>query len=277
MELKKMNQRYVGSRAEPQVEVVDRDGWRKAFPLEKHIVHIGSDPRNDVVLDSRRGAGVAARHLQLIALPANLPGYRLVNLGDGDILLGESGERVLAPRSATDIADGAVLRVGDFTLLVCCGEAAAAGKAAAAGEAAATVVGDARPPGPLGAEASSQVIGLRLVLPQTHLKPGEPIDGAVVVRNLGDQPGVQFKLAVEGLHPDCYGIGAGPLLFPNAEKETFFRLSHPRSPCMSAGDHRFTVRATAPGAYPGESAVISQTIQMAPFYHHSLRLVIEDS
>ena len=74
MELKEMNQQHVGPRAGPQVEVVDRDGWRKAFPLEKHIVHIGSDPRNDVVLDSRRGAGVAARHLQLIALPANLPG-----------------------------------------------------------------------------------------------------------------------------------------------------------------------------------------------------------
>jgi hypothetical protein len=270
MELKEMNQRYVGSRAEPQVEVVDRDGWRKAFPLEKHIVHIGSDPRNDIVLDGRRGAGVAPRHLQLIALPAS-PGYRLVNLSDGDILLGESGERVLAPRSATDIADGACLRVGDFALHFCCGEAAAAG------EAAATVVGDARPPGPMGAEASSQVIGLRLVLPQTQLKPGQPIDGAVIVRNLGDQPGVQFKLAVEGLHPDCYEIGAGPLLFPNAEKETFFRLSHPRSPCMLAGDYRFSIRATAPGAYPGESAVISQTIQMTPFYHHSLRLVVEDS
>jgi hypothetical protein len=270
MELKEMNQRYVGSRAEPQVEVVDRDGWRKAFPLEKHIVHIGSDPRNDIVLDGRRGAGVAARHLQLIALPAN-PGYRLVNLGDGDILLGESGERVLAPRSATDIADGAYLRVGDFTLHFCCGEGTPAGKAAA------VVVGDARPPGAMGTAASSQVIGLRLVLPQTQLKPGQPIDGAVVVGNLGDKPGVQFKLAVEGLHPDCYEIGAGPLLFPNAEKETFFRLSHPQSPCMSAGDHRFSIRATAPGAYPGESAVISQTIHMAPFYHHSLRLVIEDS
>jgi len=271
-----MNQRYVGSRAEPQVEVVDRDGWRKAFPLEKHIVHIGSDPRNDIVLDGLRGAGVAPRHLQLIALSAN-PGYRLVNLGDGDILLGESGEGVLAPRSATDIADGTVLRVGDFTLHFCCGEGAPVGEAAAAGKAAAGVVGDARPPGAMGAAASSQVIGLRLVLPQTQLEPDRPIDGAVMVRNLGDKPGVQFKLAVEGLHPDCYEIGAGPLLFPNAEKETFFRLSHPRSPCMSAGDHRFTVRATAPGAYPGESAVISQTIHMALFYHHSLRLVIEDS
>jgi hypothetical protein len=276
MDLKETNQRYVGWRAEPQVEVVDRDGWRKVFPLEKHIVHIGSDPRNDIVLDSQRGAGVAARHLQLIALPANPPGYRLVNLGDGDILLGESGG-VVAPRSATDIADGTALRVGDFTLHFCCGEGAPVGEAAAAGEAAAVGVGDARPPGATGAEASSQMIGLRLVLPQTHLKPGQPIDGAVVVRNLGDQPGVQFKLAVEGLHPDCYEIGTGPLLFPNAEKETFFHLSHPRSPCMSAGDHRFSIRATAPGAYPGESALISQTIHMAPFYHHSLRLVIEDS
>jgi hypothetical protein len=265
MELKEMNQRYVGSRAESQVEVVDRDGWRKVFPLVKHIVHIGSDPRNDIVLDSRHGAGIAPRHLQLIALPTNPPGYRLVNLGDGDIPLGESGEGVVAPRSATDIADGAVLRVGDFTLHFCCGEAAAA------------VVGDARPPDTMGTAANSQVIGLSLVLPQTQLEPGQPIDGTVIVRNLGDKPGVQFKLAVEGLHPDCYEIGAGPLLFPNAEKKTFFRLSHPRSPCMPAGDHRFTVHATAPGAYPGERAVISQTIQMTPFYHHSLRLVIEDS
>jgi hypothetical protein len=36
------------------------------------------------------------------------------------------------------------------------------------------------------------------------------------------------------------------------------------------------VRATAPSAYPGESATAVQVIQILPFYSHSVRVIPPD-
>jgi hypothetical protein len=248
-----------------KLEVTDGDGWRTEFWLNKHIVHVGSDPGNDVVLSLGRGAGVAPWHVQLIALPADSR-YRLVNLGEVDVSLGAAGDRPLAPRSSVEIADGEYIRLGDFVLVLRCGEFA--GLASPAG-----VAGEGGGPQVVGAESGSQVIGLRLSLPRTNLVPNYPVDGSVVVRNLGEKPGVQFTLVVEGLDPDCYEVGAGPLLFPNAEKEVFLRLYHPQRSIPLAGEHRLSVRVTAPEAYPGECAAVSQVVRILPFYKHKLRLV----
>ena len=231
------------------IEVTDRDGWTKGFPLEKDIVHIGSDQRNDIVLERARGNGVAPRHLQLILLASQ--GYRLVNLADTDVLLGELGEVRLAPRSFAVVADGQRVRVGDFTLVL-------QGLA------------------PRQEASASDAIGLRLALPQTHLAPDQPLEGMVIVRNQGDKTGAQFKLEVEGLDPKWYEVGPGPILFPNAEKAVPLRLHHPKGPRPPAGEHQFSIRAAAPAAYPGQSAVVSQVIEIAPYFQHSMRLVMEE-
>ncbi len=250
-----------------KLEVTDAEGWRTEFLLKKHIVHIGSALGSDIVLSQGHGGGVAPRHVQLIALPAVPRTYRIVNLGDTDVALGAAGDRLLTPRSSTELADGEFIRLGDFVLVLRCGEGLA-GFVPPAGELAVPQV--------VNAESGSQVIGLRLSLPQTYLAPGVPVDGSVVVRNLGDQRGVQFKLAVEGLDPDCYDVGAGPLLFPNAEKDVFLRLYHPLRAVPPAGEHNLSVCATAPDVYPGERVVVSQTIRILPFYKHKLRLVTKE-
>lgn len=262
-----------------KVEITDRDGWRKELPLQKNLIHIGSEPRNDIVLELWRGSGVAPRHLQLISIQGDGQRYRAINLGDTDILLGESGDTVLSPRTSVDIADGAHLKLGDFTLVFHLsglgrkgvGQPIVAHEEHAAAE---TVVRGAFPSMP--EEAISDVIGLKLILPQAPLDPECPLEGSVVVHNLGNKPGVQFKLEVEGLEPDCYEMGPGPILFPNVEKAVFLRLYHPRGPHPASGDHPIRIRATAPEAYPGESATVSREIQILPFYNHTLRLMTVD-
>jgi hypothetical protein len=107
------------------------------------------------------------------------------------------------------------------------------------------------------------------------LAVGQPLEGAVTVRNLGDKTGVQFQLQAEGLEPDCVEIGPAPILFPNAEKEVFFRVRHPQAARPPAGEFRFRIRATAPTAYPGESTTAATVIQVEPFYSHELRLRME--
>jgi hypothetical protein len=42
-----------------------------------------------------------------------------------------------------------------------------------------------------------------------------------------------------------------------------------------AGAQRISIHATAPDAYPGEIASVSQVIQIVPFFKHSIRLVSE--
>jgi hypothetical protein len=236
------------------IEVIDRDGWRKVFPLEKAIIYVGSDARNDIVLDATHGSGVARRHLQLISVTGG-GGYRLINMGDAEVKLGAQGETSLAPRAFVELNPGEKVRLGDFTLVF---------------------QGDvplASSEGITGSDRRSQSIGLRLNLPQHQLGLDKPIDGTVVVRNWGTKTGVQFKLEVDGLDPACLEIGPGPILFPNAEKEVSFRVHHPRAPKPPAGDYRLRIRATAPAAYPGESAVVTQMIQVLPYYSHKLRVV----
>ena len=235
-----------------KIEITDKDGWRKEFRLSNNIIHIGTDPRNDIVLDREGSDGIAAQHAQLIALPE---GFRLINLAEVDVLLGPSGDRSVSPHASAELADGEQIIIGDFTLVL------------GSGGVGSLAIADA---------IVSDAIGLSLLLSQTELHPDHPLDGSVMVHNRGNQPGAQFKLEVEGLEPDNYDIGPGPILYPNAEKEVLFRLYHPRRPAPPAGEHRVSFRATAPEAYPGQSAVVAQTLNVLPFYEHQLHLLGPD-
>jgi len=232
------------------IEVTDKAGWTKEFSLVKTIAYIGADPRNDIVLDPDRGSGVSPRHLQLITV-AN--GYRLINMGDTEVRLGANGERGVAPRAFLEVTGGDRVKVGDFILAF---QGASAGGVSGRD-----------------ADGNSKSIGLTMQLAQTKLGIDKPLEGTVVVRNWGIKAGVQFSLEVDGLDPACLEIGPGPLLFPNAEKEVPFKVHHPRAAKPPAGDYRIRIRATAPAAYPGEAAMVSQMIQLLPFYSHKLRVV----
>jgi len=238
------------------VEVVDRDGWRKQFPLRKPLLYIGAEAGNDIVLESYRGAGVSARHLQLIGRQDAPGGYRAVNLGDTELALGQEGERRLPPHSAVGVADGDLLRLGEFVLTFHLDGGTAIK--------------------PSGTGSASPSMRLWFSLPGNKLDAAKPLEGMITVRNTGRMPGVQFRLELEGLDEECYEMGSGPILFPNVEKGVYLRLLHPRRPDMPAGTHKIVIRATAPDAYPGESVTVSQEIEILPFYAHDLRLLTVD-
>jgi hypothetical protein len=255
------------------VEICDRTGWRKVFPLDKTLIHVGSDAQNDIVLESWRGTGVAPRHLQLIAV-AGSPHYRAINLGNADVLLADDRNRALSPRSSLDIFDGDRLTLGEFSLTFHLGHSSAIASA----HLGAHLQGPAsigQPPASaaISASESSASIGLSVSLPGIVLQPDRTLEGVVTVRNQGEQPGVQFKLEVEGLEPDCYDIGPGPILFPSAQKDVFLHLHHPKRPEPPAGRHQIRIHASAAESYPGERVTVVQEIQIAPYYHHLLRLV----
>ncbi len=238
-----------------RLEIIDRDGWRNEFPLEKTVLHIGSSDRNDIVLEPTRGGEVAPLHAQLIIPGAqgrtegHVSRPQLVNLGDVDILLGSSGDQRLQPRSVLSLEDGSTFRLGQFTLVF---------------------HGDQGPAGEL--LGGSRHIGLSLSMPRTQLEPNRFLDGVIRVANLGNRSGVQIELDLEGLDPDCYNLEPGPILSAGAEKEVFFRLRHYgyRPP---AGEYYITIRATAAHAYPGDEAIVSQLVEVLPFYRHKMQLV----
>ena len=253
------------------VEVIDKGGWRKVFPLTKNIIHIGGDMRNDIAIEPAHGSGLAPRHLQMVTSPTSNLGYRLINMGPIEIMLGPNGERSLAPRSAIDIADGDIIRLGDFTFVFQCERngAPASPPLINAAISPATVSGASTP-----VARKGNPIGLNLALSHAQLVPEQNIEGAITIKNLGDKPGVQFKIEVEGFEADTYEIGPAPILFPGVEKQIQFRLRHPQKPQPPAGDHRLTIRVTAPNAYPGEVATASQVIRVVPYMQHSLLLEI---
>lgn len=285
-----------------RVEVTDKDGWRKEYVLQKTINHIGADARNDIALENWRGTGVSARHLQLI-VSGN--GCRLVNIGGSEVSIASgvydaapgtmpAQVRPLAAMSATEISNGTWVKLGEFTLrLRMADPASAAIPGATNGQSSIPTVGITSPvavPTQTGAMGiytpsvqtvepvanSETSIGLRMLLPQTTLGLDAPLEGSLIVRNAGSRPGAQFRLEIQGLPAECIEIGPGPILFPNAEKEVIFRLRHPMTSTLRAGDLQLLIRATSPDAYPGQVAVVTQTIQVSPFYQHSLKLVAVD-
>lgn len=234
------------------IEVIGRDGWRKEFALRKAIAFIGSDPNADIPLEGSFGAGIAGRHLQLIAVPE--AGYRLVNLGESEVFLGAAADRAVAPRFSAELSDGEQIKVGDFTL-VFHSETASAGVVTGAG----------------GMYRQSQHIGLRVTLPQKQIAPHRTLEGIVTVSNLGDHPGAQFELGLDGLDRAYFEMEPGPLLSSGAEKEVLFRLYHRGSKPL-AGDYRLTIYAMAPRAYSAEQVSLSQTVKFLPLYEHKLTL-----
>ncbi len=233
---------------ESKVEVITREGWRKEYPLRKGIVYIGSAASNDIVLNGMQGGGVAPLHAQLIA---NQAGYKLINLAEAEIRLGEAGGDVLPPRAVIDMVDGLTFGLGEFTLVF---------RGSGGGY-------------DLGATSGSgtRFIGLRLAMPYVRLAPHQSLDGKVIVQNLGGKTGVRFDIDLEGLDTDCYDVAPGPLLSSGAQGEVLFRIHH-RGLKPLAGAWTITLRATAPRDYPGEEAVVSQQIEVLPFYRHQLRL-----
>jgi hypothetical protein len=264
-------------------EITDRDGWRREFPFERAIVYIGNDPGDDVCLDPRHGGGVLPRHLQLIA-PASAGGlYRMVNLGDAVVFVGAAADRSVLPRSFANLSDGDTIQVGEFRLVFRSGDTlltlGPGGRTCALptslGGVSATNGGPSAGnllAGPANSGRASAAIGLRLSLPSAQLAPDRPLIGSILVSNLGDKPGVQFRLEAEGLEPDCYEIGPGPLLFPGAEKAISLLVRHSKRSTPVAGVHRLVIKVSAPEAYPGDSMTVTQDIQVLPYLRHTLRL-----
>ncbi|MBX3054069.1 MAG: hypothetical protein KF753_21525 [Caldilineaceae bacterium] len=228
-----------------RVEVTDRDGWRKEYGLQQAILHIGSDPRNDIVLEGGRGAGIEARHAQLIATSGSRS-YRLVNLSQLPIQV-DSGNRQLPPRGAMDVYDRDVVHIGEHTFRFVL------------------------------SEGISNSISVSLQFSDRTLAVDSRLEGVITVKNLGTVPGAQFKLEIEGLTPEWYALGPGPILFPGAQKDVLLHVRHAQQPGIPAGPRPVTVRAVAPDAYPGESATATQAIHIAPFYKHAIRLTLADA
>jgi hypothetical protein len=238
------------------IVVTDREGWRKEFPLAKSIIHVGSAPNNEIVLDAVRGQGVASRHVQIIA---TAQGARVVNIGNSAITIGATAQNTAQPLAVVDIPTGEVIHIGDYTLTIQTNGNGVRG------------VSGASQSGPI-STGGLGVIGLRTSFPKTQLWPDKPLEGTVLVRNLGDKSGAQFKLEIEGLEPSCLEIGPGPVLFPGAEKPLTLKLLHSKRCSPPAGDYRIQIRATAPTAYPDASSTVTQVIQIMPYYHYRLYL-----
>jgi hypothetical protein len=114
-------------------------------------------------------------------------------------------------------------------------------------------------------------------MPSNALTLDRPLTGTLNIHHVGNKAAVQFKIELEGLDPDSYEIGPGPVLFPNAEKQVNFRLMHPKRPYPPAGSHQITFHVTAPDAYANERATVSTDIEVAPIYRHKMRVVVMDS
>ncbi len=225
-----------------RLDVINRDGWRKEFPLRRTLAYVGSQPGSDICLPQ---PDVAPRHVQFVPSPINRGGYRAINFSSTPLALRlATGElRTVPPRGAAEIADGDAVELAGYSLVFHSGE------------------------------VQSAAIQARIDLAGTRLEVAKPLEGALYIRNSGDKAGVQFEVSPQGFDEHFLQIEPGPVLFPGVEKRVDFRLAHPRRATPAAGDHTVKFVVTAPDVYPGESAIVSAMIRIAPYYAHTVRFI----
>ncbi len=269
---------------ESQVNVVNHHGWHKSFVLQKNIVHIGSDERNDIVLhdtmlhdtmlhdamlndgvgSAGSGAGgvmgagigstatrasIAPRHAQLLPSPINRQGFRLINLSDQVIEIWPSR---LPPGS-----DPIPLGPRDTAEIVG-GDCAQIGSYKLQFQ---------------GGEQQSNLLAIRTSLQSTKLSQEEPITGSITVYHRGNEAGVQLKIEVDGIDATNIELDPGPVLFPDTEKEVPFTIYHSGMAYPPAGEHQLHFHVTAPEVYPDERASTTAIIDVEPLYQHTLRML----
>jgi hypothetical protein len=229
-----------------RIQVTDKDGWQKNFMLEqKPIITIGSGPNCDLVLQPKHGEGVSPLSAQVV-ISVRTGLCQLVNIGETPLIISTANELLLNRLGTISLQEGLVCRMGDFSL-------------AFYGEQTGSTSAD-----------TPKRLGLSVGLVNTLLQTNNSLQGVVTVRNLGDRS-TQVELTLKGLDPDCFEIEPGPFLFPNTEKEVVFHIFH-RSQRPKAGNCQFTIHACAPQAYPGEEAVASRVIEVAPFFQHRMTI-----
>ncbi len=228
---------------EPKIEVINPEGWRRDFPMTKTILYVGSAPGADIVLPSSE---VAPRHLQFVPSTTNKIGYRLINLGATPVAVqGVAGgePKIAAARGSLELSEGDRVEIGGYGLVF------------------------------HGGDVTSAQIQARLEVPNPRLTLDQPLEGALYIRNGGDKAGVQFVVEVQGIDSRFVQVESGPVLFPGMEKRVAFRISHPHTAAPAAGDQPINFVVTAPEGYPGETAIASQVITVAPFFAHKVRLI----
>lgn len=234
------------------LEVVDRTGWTKTYPLEKALLMIGSADFNDIVLPEERGLGVFPAHLQLMRPAVELGSIRLVNLSAAPVTLirdGHTGE-TLPGGGTAELEDGDGLRLGGFGLAF-----------------------SIQSLGGVSRSARSEHLGLKLELPGGALRPLKQLAGRLTVTNYGSQPRCQFELEIEGLPAGCCRIDPAPLLFPHGEGQMQIRFYH-RGAQPAGGPQPVLLRATAPGAYPTEEVTLEWNLDVAPL--ETVELVVDE-
>ena len=225
-----------------RLEVVNKEGWRKEYLLQRTLIYAGSQPGSDVYLPAPE---VAPRHIQFVPSPVNRAGYRLINFSAAPLALRESGgaARLVPPRGTAELSDGDAVELAGYSMVFHSGA------------------------------MQSASIQARVELASTRLELDRQIEGTLYIRNSGDKAGVQFEIQTQGFDQRFVQVDSGPVLFPGVEKSIAFRIAHPRQPTPPAGDHTLTLVVTAPGVYPGESAMVSATFTVAPFFAHSIRFI----
>jgi hypothetical protein len=279
---------------QPSIEVTDRDGWRKEFPLLRNLVMVGSDLANDIPLPESRGQGAEPRHLQILLNPQDNSACRVINMAKSPVEITIAGQvTLLAPSTAMVISMESALRIGDYRLQLH-GFGAPPAYSKMNGNAPVEMASFQRPaPTPTTAPYSPSAvvenrvapafspttppvygggpIGLAVRMSQATLTDHQPAEAFITVANRGEKTAVQIRLLIEGLPSDSYEIPPLPLLFPNAEKSLTIQLRYPNKP-LSAGSHPVRFLAVAPEAYPNEQVVVQQSVVVPSVFAHEVKL-----
>jgi len=226
------------------LKITDENGWSKSVKLTKAITLVGRAITCDIQLNSIKIPLIQMQILCSTDLPT---GCRLVNLSDSVVVSSNGVPATIDQFASYDVRHQDEMGLGDYHILFEL---------------------------PLSTNFVQKTSSMEAALSFSNavLRPEFPLEGKLIVTNVGKRKETQFQVDLQGLPPDCYLIDPIPLLYPGAQEEIRLRLFH-KLLYPEVGIHPIFIIVTAPNSYPGEELSIAQNIYVLPVFNQKLEVL----
>ena len=154
-----------------KILVINESDWEKAYDFDKTIIRIGNQPSCDIQL---KGNGIQPLQLQLVRTAGKNTGYMMRIFADNVMI--SRGDQSFAGKKVApyEVLDGDKVSFSSFRLVISLGDEQSKVR-------------------------KSTHIEAEMNLTKRDLSPDSPINGILVLKNVGTEKPCQFRMHISGI------------------------------------------------------------------------------
>ena len=226
-----------------KIRIFNESDWEKTYEFDKSIIRIGSQVSCDIQL---RDANIQPLMMQIVRIGGADDSYNIRFFADNIMLIRGNQNFMTDQISPYNLLDGDKITFSHYRLIF-------------------SVENEKK------RIRTSPHMKAEMFLSKRELLLGSPINGMVLLTNLGTEKPCQFRMQISGIPADCLHSAPLPYLYPGTSSTVAFIISHLQTR-PSPGFHTVSLTLSAENEYFGELLEFNQDIYVEPIFNTDMVL-----